>query len=177
MQAVTWPLIAAPLIGTVLNVALFIAMRRIHPSLNYLLALIIAFVVALVPTLVLTAMALRVPVLSGDGLGMMIFNGLAYGGMGYGWFTVVNPCATAVRIRILALALSSPDGSFTRADIREIYHAERMLDNRLGRLLAWRQLEPMGERYRAVPGAVFPKLHAGVMALKRLVFGKAYRGQ
>jgi hypothetical protein len=170
-----------PLSGLIMNVALFIAMRRIWPELNYLIALILAFAAGLVPTMLWTATELDQMLFSTDALSILLLNFLSYSGLGYCWFTVVNPCATAVRIRILSVALRSSEGVISRSEIREIYNAERMLDNRLGRLLAWGQIEPVpgdpAGRYRAKRNAVFPVLHAGIIRLKRLVFGKAYRGQ
>lgn len=165
----------APLGGLAADVVVSIALRQALASLNYLFAMLGAFAAGLAAQGLATAVALTRVEAPADAAGYLALNALAYCALGFGYFTFANLGATSLRIRVLRLILVSPQERCTAESIARIYDVNEMVDARLERLLGWRQLRRQGDRYVAVEGTIFRRLHAVVQVLRRLVYGRARR--
>jgi len=165
-------LAAAPLAGLAVDFVALIVLRQAFASLNYLLAIVLAFAAGFCAQAALTVFALHGAAAPADSFAYLLLNILAYGALGYGYFTFVNLSATSLRIRIMRLILNSPGGRASADAIASLYDAKEMVDARLGRLVSWRQLRVDGARYVVADGAVFPDLYRLVALLRIAVYGR-----
>jgi hypothetical protein len=152
------------------DLVVLLAMRRAAPALNYLSSIIVAFVAGL-SVLVLISLYGPNAHRSIDDFGILILNVLTYAALGYGIFTFINLSATSLRIRIIRAIYNSESGILDEQALRKLYDADDMVSARIGRLIAWRQLEVREGRYFASPKAVFAVIHGTLARVKRFIYG------
>jgi hypothetical protein len=76
-----------------------------------------------------------------DGLSYMIMNTAIFGGLCYGYFTVVNLNITALRIRLLKIMYGYPEPLVPEAILMKEYHPEAIIDMRVKRLEKMNQIQ------------------------------------
>ena len=75
-----------------------------------------------------------------NGLSYMVLNTVIFGGLCYGYFTVINLNITALRIRLLKIIYQSPDKTVPETVLMAEYHPEAVIQMRIARLEKMHQI-------------------------------------
>lgn len=173
IHATEWLLVAAPVSGLILNVAVHVFLSWWGGLGRHLGPVIIGFFIGLTGQTVMTLMALPHTVSDPvNGVGLMLMNLGCYGGLGYGYFTFVNLTATSLRIRLIReLRLSGFSGA-SIAVLRQQYSGGHVVATRAERLQAWGQISQRDQRYHLKGKPVFYYLALFIAAYKAFLLGK-----
>ena len=103
--------------------------------------IVVASVLGELWVLLKTGQAISGPVVARlDGLAYLIINTVIFGGLCYGYFTVINLNVTALRIRLLKMMYQYPEPLVPEAVLMKEYHPEAVIDMRVSRLEKMRQI-------------------------------------
>lgn len=156
----------ASLFGLSANIAIQVLACRLFPSRGLLGSIMLGFGAGLVVTLALSAP--WPPRLDAGTIGTVLTSVITYAALGFSFFHVNNMGETARRIRLLRELVESPAG-LTEAELLSRYGSREVLDRRLTRLLATRQLGERDGRYFA-DGSTVRSFSLMIGIAKKLVF-------
>jgi hypothetical protein len=163
--------VLAPIVGLCVLVLAHVVLCQVGRSLNYLVAFMIAFAVGLAAQVWFGAatVASTEPL---DRPARLILSAFSYAALGYCYFTFVNLGTTSLRIRILRLMLAAPTAQLSDTDIARIYDSNEIIDRRLERLQAWKQLEVKNGRYVVIGVPAFLRLYRAIRVARRIIYGR-----
>ena len=162
-------LIAAPLVGFIVNVLGQLALTRLARA-GLLASIFLAFIGGTVACCAVLAIALSIhdqPLLDKLALSAAVL--VVYGAAGFVLFAIINLGETSLRIRMMQLLLEQPDG-LSRTEILTRYNNALILSVRLQRMIDNRQVTVSGE-------ALYPRISilflavCGIWFLKWLTYG------
>jgi hypothetical protein len=147
-MAETYPwLVLAPLAGLTADFASHVLTSRLMRGRHPYQAMLAGVVTGLLVMAALSVWALASMNAGwGDALALLVFNGLTYLALAYGYFNFVNLNLTSLRIRILQELLEVEQGLTVEAILRQ-YGADDLIDSRLTRLTRGGQIIQKGSRY------------------------------
>jgi hypothetical protein len=164
-------LIAAPIVGLLLNLAAQLVLVRLAPQASLLRAIVLAFLLGAVGTVLIAVAALRLtrPDLL-DAAALFAAVMIIYGAEGLVLFAIVNLGETSLRIRMLAALIDAPDG-LSETELTKCYEAEALIAIRLKRLRTRNQVGFGDGVLRARRSFLFFAAN-GVALLQALIFGR-----
>ena len=166
----------APMVAMLLNVLLHISMMRLRVFGAHLGPIIVAFLVGLVAVVTITGWIASWRGSSAVELvALELFNSVAYGALGYCYFTAINLAFTSLRIRICRELVDSSDGALPANRLKLLYNLDAILSKRLERLVAWGQIHSSGDRYYIAGSPAFLILDRQIRRVRGLLLG-ANRG-
>lgn len=139
-------LMVAPIIGLAVNAAFqVLTLRVFRQTFNF--SIIAGMLSGIGITCGITLAALNVP--SEDGLPLFLMNTATALALSFCYWNFLNLNMTSLRIRMLKELWRAPSGSMSPAELLAIYHPREMLDRRLKRLAAKKQIRLESGRYYA----------------------------
>ena len=162
----------APVAGLAADCAAHILSVRLTrgDSRKRYVCVLAAFAVGLVVLVAATTAglsAMHAPVR--DSVALLLMNGAAYVGLGYGYFGFVNMNLTSLRIRILHEMVDAA-GTMPKSTMHARYNTEQVIQVRIARLVAGGHLvEKEGRFYRGKATLLY--IAATVCLMRGLVFG------
>jgi hypothetical protein len=170
MTADYW-LLAAPVAGTVVNVAAQFVLARIVATERLLALIAMAFGIGLVATAAMAAAAIRLGGIAAlDAVALIASVLFVYGAAGLVLFAIINLGETSLRIRMMRVLLDAPDG-VRRTDLLSTYDDRALIAVRLQRLQDNAQARVQDDVFYARPSFLFAAA-ATVRLLKRIVYGR-----
>jgi hypothetical protein len=169
MTADYW-LLAAPLVGSAVNVIAQIIIARMLSGERLVLIIVAAFCAGLAATGAMIGFALSMadlPTL--DALGLAASVVIVHGAAGFVLFAIVNLGETSLRIRMMRTLLDNPDG-ITRDELLACYDDQALIAVRLQRLRDNTQARVVDEIYYSRPSFLFFAA-AGIRLLQRILYG------
>lgn len=158
-------LMVAPIIGLVVNVASQVLMLRIfRQTFNF--SIITGMLSGIGITCGITLAALNVP--PEDALPLFLMNTATALALGFCYWNFLNLNMTSLRIRMLKELWRAPSGSLLSAELLAMYHPQEMLDRRLKRLAAKKQIRLENGRYYAQGTWVAAMVHI-IALLRRII--------
>ena len=148
-------LLAAPLLGALIDVAFVIALGRLLAGNRLLSVIFAAFAAGLALTVLIALWALagaQLPVLEAGALLISVL--IVYFGAGFIIFAVINLGETSLRIRLLGKLIENPTG-LTEDDLVADYDDSTLIDVRLQRLKVKQQVRFADGIYRQKPSLLF----------------------
>lgn len=168
---VDYLLLAAPAVGTVVNVVAQLVLARVMSGRRLLLLVFIAFAIGVAATATLVSWALSLgDVAMLDALALAAGVLFVYGAAGLVLFALINLGETSLRIRMMRLLLDAPTG-ITRQQLAADFDDRALVAIRLRRLQDKAQARVVDGVYFAWPSFLFT-VAAVVRLLKRVIYGR-----
>lgn len=167
-------LVLAPILGMMINILVHVAVSRFNQGRGQIKCLILGFVFGLIGVLILSLAAYYRQVNNLDFVAYLLSGCIAYSALAYVYFHFININIASLRIRILREVIDCP-GGLTREGILSYYNVEKMLDNRIDRLVDSNQLVEKQEVYYLGFNRTFLILFWFFEALKFIFLGRGNR--
>lgn len=167
-MATLFSYILIPIIALAINLVMQVLVFRFLKQVGMLKSVFLGFFCGFVILLILHAILIFV---TKDTVGFLfISNILIYSSLGYCYFHFINLGETARRIRILNEIYHSQDG-LTLEDILKRYNSGIIIDLRLNRLLANKQLSFFNNRY-CIKNSLMLYISKVIVFLKLIIMRK-----
>ena len=157
------------ILGLGLNACAQLAYMRLPTRRLYLNSVLCGFLAGLLAVLGAEAALAVLGGWTADRLCLALADVAAYGILSYCYVAFLTLGVSALRIRMLSEVAERPEG-LPRTELLARYDAARILDTRLERLVAKRQISLSGDRYRYAGSPVI-FLHYVIRTCRIVLFG------
>jgi len=164
--------VLAPILGLFADGVVHVLASRLTAGKRIAHCLLAGIAAGLLATAGVTAVALGGR-LELDALALLGFNLATSLALAYGYFTFVNLNLTSLRIRLLHELWASPNG-LSRTDILKLYNSRDLVDCRIVRLTASKQIREADGRFYTQPSPLL-KVACIINLLKLVVLNRRPR--
>jgi hypothetical protein len=166
---VAWLLATAPLVGLVVNIFVQFVVHRFLPHLP----IVFSYFVGLLGGVFSTVVVIRSVAEQEAGWAAILIGVATVGGLSFCYSNLVNLFYSSLRVRLLARLLLA-GGDLPQEAIMKCYGSDAVVDDRLNRLVSWRQIEQRDGRVYSRKGWLLSLTSVFVIA-KHIFLGHGFR--